>query len=58
MTEKCFKKCIVKPGTTLDSTEQVNFFCRLMQSLSESFDSTENHESGRNIFFADKVDAN
>ncbi|KAJ9592693.1 hypothetical protein L9F63_015637 [Diploptera punctata] len=22
MTEKCFKKCINKPGTTLDSSEQ------------------------------------
>ncbi|XP_031828494.1 mitochondrial import inner membrane translocase subunit Tim13 [Nomia melanderi] len=22
MTEKCFKKCIIKPGTTLDSSEQ------------------------------------
>ncbi|XP_032666453.1 mitochondrial import inner membrane translocase subunit Tim13 [Odontomachus brunneus] len=22
MTEKCFKKCIFKPGTSLDSTEQ------------------------------------
>ncbi|XP_029038986.1 mitochondrial import inner membrane translocase subunit Tim13 [Osmia bicornis bicornis] len=22
MTEKCFKKCIVKPGTSLDSSEQ------------------------------------
>jgi len=22
MTEKCFKKCIIKPGTSLDSTEQ------------------------------------
>jgi len=25
MTEKCFKKCIGKPGTSLDSSEQVNF---------------------------------
>lgn len=24
MTEKCFKKCISKPGTTLDSSEQVH----------------------------------
>lgn len=23
MTEKCFKKCISKPGTSLDSSEQV-----------------------------------
>jgi import inner membrane translocase subunit TIM13 len=22
MTEKCFKKCIIKPGTSLDNTEQ------------------------------------
>ncbi|KAK2588041.1 hypothetical protein KPH14_004111 [Odynerus spinipes] len=22
MTEKCFKKCVIKPGTSLDSTEQ------------------------------------
>lgn len=22
MTEKCFKKCIVKPGTSLDNSEQ------------------------------------
>ncbi|KDR18929.1 mitochondrial import inner membrane translocase subunit Tim13 [Zootermopsis nevadensis] len=22
MTEKCFKKCIIKPGTSLDSSEQ------------------------------------
>jgi hypothetical protein len=26
MTEKCFKKCINKPGTSLDSSEQVNSF--------------------------------
>lgn len=24
MTEKCFKKCVLKPGTSLDSSEQVN----------------------------------
>lgn len=23
MIEKCFKKCVIKPGTSLDSTEQV-----------------------------------
>lgn len=23
MTEKCFKKCVSKPGTSLDSSEQV-----------------------------------
>ncbi|KAF3423612.1 hypothetical protein E2986_12472 [Frieseomelitta varia] len=22
MTEKCFKKCVIKPGTSLDNTEQ------------------------------------
>nr|AGM33007.1 mitochondrial import inner membrane translocase subunit Tim13 [Coptotermes formosanus] len=22
MTEKCFKKCIIKPGTSLDNSEQ------------------------------------
>jgi len=27
MTEKCFKKCIGKPGTSLDSSEQVIFPC-------------------------------
>lgn len=26
MAEKCFKKCIIKPGTSLDSSEQVTFF--------------------------------
>lgn len=25
ITEKCFKKCISKPGTSLDTSEQVNF---------------------------------
>ena len=39
MTEKCFKKCVTKPGASLDSSEQVenireiyityNFFRRL-----------------------------
>lgn len=24
MTEKCFKKCISKPGTSLDASEQVS----------------------------------
>lgn len=24
MTEKCFKKCVSKPGTSLDSSEQVS----------------------------------
>lgn len=23
MSEKCFKKCVVRPGTSLDSSEQV-----------------------------------
>lgn len=26
MTEKCFKKCISKPGTSLDSSEQVSIY--------------------------------
>lgn len=26
MTTKCFKKCIGKPGTSLDSSEQVSTF--------------------------------
>lgn len=26
MTEKCFKKCVTKPGTSLDSSEQVHDF--------------------------------
>lgn len=26
MTEKCFKKCINKPGTSLDTSEQVHTF--------------------------------
>uniref|UniRef100_A0A8C7G287 Mitochondrial import inner membrane translocase subunit n=2 Tax=Oncorhynchus TaxID=8016 RepID=A0A8C7G287_ONCKI len=35
MTDKCFKKCIGKPGGTLDNSEQVTvmpvyFICRLM----------------------------
>lgn len=29
MTEKCFKKCIGKPGSTLDNSEQV---CRAMHA--------------------------
>lgn len=24
MTEKCFKKCVSKPGTSLDNSEQVS----------------------------------
>lgn len=33
MTEKCFKKCISKPGSVLDTSEQVNFlfFCFLVK---------------------------
>lgn len=31
MSDKCFKKCIYKPGTSLDNSEQVClvFFCPL-----------------------------
>jgi len=25
MTEKCFKKCVNKPGTSLDSSEQASY---------------------------------
>jgi hypothetical protein len=28
MTEKCFQKCIVKPGVKLDGSDKVNFTWR------------------------------
>lgn len=33
MTEKCFKKCINKPGTSLDNSEQVGYFLTFKNNL-------------------------
>lgn len=33
MTEKCFKKCVGKPGTVLDSSEQVSVYLPDLQGV-------------------------
>jgi import inner membrane translocase subunit TIM13 len=46
MTEKCFKKCIVKPGTSLDSGEQ-KCIALCMDRYSDSYNLVAKTYSGR-----------
>ncbi|KAF7991855.1 hypothetical protein HCN44_010656 [Aphidius gifuensis] len=46
MTEKCFKKCVLKPGTSLDSSEQ-KCVAMCMDRYMDSFNVVTRAYSGR-----------